>query len=110
MLQDGCTETGVSVAFTVRAMDAGPILAQKIVSVDRAVQAPELLKHLFGLGTDLLLENLACVWSGQAAEKAQPQVRDCFWPHPFTIVATFVRIALHLSTASCSSESSLLLT
>ena len=44
-------ETGVSVAFTVRAMDAGPVLAQERVGVDANVQAPELLRDLFNRGT-----------------------------------------------------------
>ena len=50
-LQDGVRETGVSVAFTVRAMDAGPVLAQERVNVDADVQAPELLRDLFTRGT-----------------------------------------------------------
>ena len=49
--QDGVRETGVSVAFTVRAMDAGPVLAQERVAIDADVQAPELLRDLFKRGT-----------------------------------------------------------
>eukprot|EP00897_Mesotaenium_endlicherianum_P000917 jgi/Mesen1/10826/ME000093S10343 len=37
-LQDGMAETGVSVAFTVRAMDAGPIIASERVAVDLHVK------------------------------------------------------------------------
>ena len=44
-------ETGVSLAFTVRAMDAGPVLAQERIAVDSNVQAPELLRDLFERGT-----------------------------------------------------------
>ena len=66
--------TGVSVAFTVRAMDAGPILAQERVPVDSAIQAPELLQELFARGTQLLLDHLPFVWDGRAAEQAQAQV------------------------------------
>ena len=50
-LQDGVRETGVSVAFTVRAMDAGPVLAQERIAVDADVQAPQLLQDLFMRGT-----------------------------------------------------------
>lgn len=67
-------ETGVTVAFTVRAMDAGPILAQERVTVDDEVQAPQLLADLFRRGTDLLLTRLPDVWSGHAAQLATPQV------------------------------------
>ena len=72
-MQDGCSETGVSVAFTVRAMDAGPVLAQEAVPVDADIQAPELLRQLFSLGTRLLVERLPQVWSGEATALARPQ-------------------------------------
>ena len=64
----------MSVAFTVRAMDAGPILAQEHVAVDDAVQAPELLDDLFRRGTELLIRNLPLVWDGHAQQQASPQV------------------------------------
>lgn len=41
----------MSVAITVRAMDAGPILAQECMVIDPHVQAPELLGDLFHRGT-----------------------------------------------------------
>ena len=72
--QDGVAETGVSLAFTVRAMDAGPVLAQERVAVDDAVQAPELLESLFMRGAALLLAALPDVWSGRAACRAILQV------------------------------------
>ena len=73
-LQDGLTHTGVSVAFTVRAMDAGPILAQAQVAVDPLIQTPDLLSLLFDRGTELFLEKLPQVWTGQASETAVQQV------------------------------------
>lgn len=36
--QDGVAETGVTVAFTVLAMDAGPIIAQHRVPVDGSIK------------------------------------------------------------------------
>lgn len=65
-LEDGVTTTGVSVLFTVKAMDAGPILAQREYSVADDVQAPELLDTLFRIGTETLVECLPSVWSGDA--------------------------------------------
>lgn len=62
-------------AFTVRAMDAGPVLAQERVAVDDVMQAPQLLDELFRRGTELLIRHLPLVWEGRAREKAQPQVR-----------------------------------
>jgi methionyl-tRNA formyltransferase len=49
-VQAGDSETGVSVAFTVRAMDAGPVLATERIAVDPDVQAPQLLEDLFERG------------------------------------------------------------
>ena len=72
-LQDGLAITGVSLLYTVRAMDAGPILAQKKVPIDPEVQAPQLLEALFEQGTQLLLDNLELVWAGMAPLASQPQ-------------------------------------
>ncbi|QCD95171.1 methionyl-tRNA formyltransferase [Vigna unguiculata] len=46
-LQDGVKETGVSLAFTVRALDAGPIIATETMQVDAQIKAPDLLELLF---------------------------------------------------------------
>eukprot|EP00873_Tetraselmis_striata_P034684 jgi/Tetstr1/454948/TSEL_041809.t1 len=72
-LESGVTTTGVSVAFTVLQMDAGPVLAQEVVELDPNVKAPQLLEELFGLGAALLLRHLDRVWSGEAAEAAAEQ-------------------------------------
>jgi len=72
-LEDGLTISGVTVLYTVKEMDAGPILAQQKMPIDSEVQAPELLTRLFSLGTELLLENLAVVWDGMGDKMAHPQ-------------------------------------
>lgn len=72
-LQDGLALTGVTVLYTVKAMDAGPILAQQKVQVGPEEQTPELLARLFDLGTDLVLANLEAVWAGLAPAAARPQ-------------------------------------
>lgn len=51
LLQEGVTESGVSLLYTVRAMDAGPIIAQEKMHVDSAIQADSMLFHLFAAGT-----------------------------------------------------------
>ncbi|KAK6913574.1 Formyl transferase, C-terminal [Dillenia turbinata] len=58
-LQDGVKETGVSLAFTVRKLDAGP--------------APDLLAMLFDQGSKLLIRELPLIFDGSAKMKAQPQ-------------------------------------
>ncbi|KAL4540166.1 hypothetical protein Ndes2526A_g03165 [Nannochloris sp. 'desiccata'] len=72
-LEDGLTISGVTVLFTVKEMDAGPILAQQEIPIDSEVQAPELLDRLFSLGTELLLKNLEVVWAGMGDKMAQTQ-------------------------------------
>ncbi|XP_066306799.1 uncharacterized protein [Miscanthus floridulus] len=72
-LQDGVAETGVSLAYTVRALDAGPMIACERFSVDECIKAPELLSMLFDLGSKLLINELPSILDGSAKEKAQPQ-------------------------------------
>jgi methionyl-tRNA formyltransferase len=72
-LENGDSETGVSLAFTVLACDAGPILAQEKVQLCGDEQAPQLLRALFELGSKILIENLPVIWSGQAEELASAQ-------------------------------------
>ena len=68
----------MSVAFTGRAMDAGPVLAQERVAVGDAMQAPELLEDLFRRGTELLIRHLPLVFDGRSQQQATPQVPDLF--------------------------------
>ncbi|WVZ69249.1 hypothetical protein U9M48_018064, partial [Paspalum notatum var. saurae] len=72
-LQDGVAETGVSLAYTVRALDAGPVIACEKFSVDECIRAPELLGILFDIGSKLLINELPSILDGSAKEKAQPQ-------------------------------------
>ncbi|KAM0892442.1 hypothetical protein ACQ4PT_025748 [Festuca glaucescens] len=72
-LQDGVAETGVSLAYTVRALDAGPVIACERFSVDDFIKAPELLAILFNIGSKLLLDELPSVLDGSAKQKAKPQ-------------------------------------
>ena len=71
-LEAGATETGVSVAFTVKAMDAGPILAQPHFAIDPDIKAPQLLLQLFELGAKTLVEYLPQVF----AKTAKPWEQD----------------------------------
>ncbi|KAG5535368.1 hypothetical protein RHGRI_023209 [Rhododendron griersonianum] len=72
-LQDGVKETGVSLAFTVRALDAGPIIASERMEVDDQIKAPDLLDLLFSRGSKLLIHELSSILDGLARLKAQPQ-------------------------------------
>lgn len=72
-LEAGDAATGVSLAFTVRACDAGPVLAQREVALAGDEQAPELLCALFEAGTALLVDALPAVWAGEAGRAAVAQ-------------------------------------
>ncbi|PWZ31500.1 Methionyl-tRNA formyltransferase [Zea mays] len=62
-LQDGVAETGVSLAYTVRALDAGPVIACERFSVDECIK----------VGSKLLINELPSILDGSAKDKAQPQ-------------------------------------
>jgi methionyl-tRNA formyltransferase len=70
-LEDGLKRTGVSVLFTVKEMDAGPIVVQTEYDVPDTMQAPELLSVLFKLGTTSLVECLPKVWDGTIVPQEQ---------------------------------------
>lgn len=70
-LQDGVSETGVCVLYTVVKMDAGPIVARRFHSLSGDEQAPELLENLFHMGTEALLEVLPNVWDDSAPMEPQ---------------------------------------
>ncbi|KAK6255788.1 hypothetical protein SCA6_017093 [Theobroma cacao] len=53
-LQDGVKGTGVSLAFTVRALDAGPVIARERLEVDDQIKAPDLLALLFSEGAPII--------------------------------------------------------
>uniref|UniRef100_A0A161WHE6 Formyl transferase C-terminal domain-containing protein n=1 Tax=Daucus carota subsp. sativus TaxID=79200 RepID=A0A161WHE6_DAUCS len=71
--EDGAKETGVSLAFTVRALDAGPIISCERMEVDDHIKAPELLELLFNRGSELLIRELPSIFDGSAMVNAKPQ-------------------------------------
>ncbi|XP_021891393.1 uncharacterized protein LOC110809779 [Carica papaya] len=72
-LQDGVKETGVSLAFTIRALDAGPVISCERLEVDDQIKAPDLLSLLFSEGSKLLIRELPLILDGSAKMKAQNQ-------------------------------------
>jgi methionyl-tRNA formyltransferase len=64
-LEDGVSTTGVTIARTVRAMDAGPVVDQEKYTVDDSVQAPELLAKLFEIGAEKLVRILPDYFAGR---------------------------------------------
>ncbi|XP_059293393.1 uncharacterized protein LOC132046695 isoform X2 [Lycium ferocissimum] len=72
-LQDGVKETGVSLAYTVRKLDAGPVIAHERVTIDDQIKAPDLLDLLFDLGSRLLIRELPFIFDGSASARAEEQ-------------------------------------
>lgn len=70
-LQEGATETGVCVLYTVLKMDAGPIVARRVRKLSGDEQAPDLLKELFATGTEALLDILPDIWENKAHMEEQ---------------------------------------
>ena len=72
-LEAGDAVGGVTVAFTVLKMDAGPVLRQQTRELNGDEQFPELLMEMFETGTELLIDALPSVWDGscQATLSAQ---------------------------------------
>jgi methionyl-tRNA formyltransferase len=62
-LENGDQVTGVTVLYTVKEMDAGPIIAVKKYELNNEIKAPELLNTLFTLGTELLIANIKNIFS-----------------------------------------------
>lgn len=75
-LESGQSETGVSVAYTVLKMDAGPVLRQITRPLKGDEKAPDLLTELFETGVGALLEELPSVFAGDAAARAVPQSEE----------------------------------
>ncbi len=57
-LLDGLTETGVSILFTVKALDAGNLILQKAYAIETAETAQDLTARMFDVSGPLLLEAL----------------------------------------------------
>ena len=66
-LEAGDDVTGVTVAYTVQAMDAGPVLAQKRVAVGPDEAHGPLLERLFDDGVAMLLAEMPAVRSAIAS-------------------------------------------
>ena len=72
-LERGDTEGGVSLAYSVLEMDAGPILASQGLLMSPEANAHEVLERAFAVGADLLMDNLPDVLSGEARSRAREQ-------------------------------------
>ncbi|KAJ7540247.1 hypothetical protein O6H91_10G006500 [Diphasiastrum complanatum] len=72
-IQDGVKVTGVTIAYTVRSLDSGPIIAWESLEVDSDIKAPKLQSLLFAKGTRLLLRELPSILDGLAVQSSKEQ-------------------------------------
>jgi len=63
VLLNGDKETGVTIFKLVQEMDAGPILAKEVISVDQHMNKKELTERLTKLGTELLISVLPTIFN-----------------------------------------------
>ncbi|MFH1144861.1 MAG: methionyl-tRNA formyltransferase [Candidatus Eisenbacteria bacterium] len=76
----GDAVTGVTLYRMVRAVDAGPILAQRQVPVGACETAGELTQRLAEVGAGLLVEALPALDAGQLQEVAQDEALASYAP------------------------------
>ena len=65
-LLNGDKETGVTIFKLVEEMDAGPMLAKDVISVDKNINKKELTEKLNKLGTELLISVLPKIFNEDA--------------------------------------------
>jgi len=100
-IANGDREAGITVHRTVPRIDAGPILAQRRVTVAAEDTAGTLARRLVAAGLPALDETLAALESGMAqpiataleAESYEPPVRQTGldWDHPLAQIERLVR-------------------
>ncbi|MCU0821390.1 MAG: methionyl-tRNA formyltransferase [Spirochaetes bacterium] len=72
-LVGGEKETGVTIQFVNNKLDSGDILLQRRIPVDIEMTAEDLYRVVLPAGSDLLLESLELISSGQAAPVKQDE-------------------------------------
>ena len=72
-IESGDAALGVSLAYTVLACDAGPVLASERVEDDGVTSAPGALEMLFDRGAGMLMRELPAALTGEALGRAVPQ-------------------------------------
>ncbi|MCZ0717199.1 methionyl-tRNA formyltransferase [Aerococcus kribbianus] len=77
----GETETGVSIMRMVKAMDAGPVLAQATQAIGPDDTVEELFNTLSLLGRDLLIATLPAFWTGDLEEVPQDEAKASYSPN-----------------------------
>lgn len=77
----GEKETGVSIMYMKKKMDAGDVLAQKSLPITRADDVGTLFNRLSILGRDLLMETIPKIFEGDVHPVPQDEARVTFSPN-----------------------------
>lgn len=78
---NGDKETGVSIMYMVKKMDAGDIISQRSIPIEDTDDSGTMFKKLSLLGRDLLLETLPKLISGDVNPVAQDPDKIVFSPN-----------------------------
>ena len=78
---NGDKETGVSIMYMVKKMDAGDIISQRSIPIEDTDDSGTMFKKLSLLGRDLLLETLPKLISGDVNPVAQEPDKVVFSPN-----------------------------
>lgn len=75
---DGCTQTGVTLMEMVRELDAGPIIAQRAISISPKETAGSLTEKLARVAADLLIDVLPNYVRGEIRPLPQDDARATY--------------------------------
>ncbi|WP_267201724.1 methionyl-tRNA formyltransferase [Limosilactobacillus kribbianus] len=78
---NGDAETGVSIMYMVKKMDAGDVIAQRAIPIEKDDDAGTMFQKLSILGRDLLLETLPKLIAGDVHPVAQDPDKVVFSPN-----------------------------
>ena len=78
---NGDAETGISIMYMVKQMDAGDVLAQRAVPIEKDDDNGTMFDKLSILGRDLLLETLPKLVDGTATATPQDESQVVFSPN-----------------------------
>ncbi|KRM54410.1 methionyl-tRNA formyltransferase [Limosilactobacillus coleohominis DSM 14060] len=78
---NGDTETGVTIMYMVKKMDAGDIIAQRSIPITKQDDTGTMFEKLSLLGRDLLIETLPALIEGTAPSIPQDETKVVFSPN-----------------------------
>ncbi len=75
---DGCTETGVSIMYMAKELDAGDVIMQKTTAIGEDEDALSLTARLADLGAEALSETVTALQNGMAARTPQDESQQTY--------------------------------